>query len=59
MRGPTHIVGNRLNLVMTDVSDIVDVFIGTPLGTSDHCLSVVCFVLSSQCQSTMSEVLYF
>ena len=36
VRCPTHIAGNRL-LVMTDVPDIVDVFFGTPLGTSDHC----------------------
>ena len=28
---PTHIAGNRLDLVMTDVPDIVDVFVGTPL----------------------------
>ena len=34
---PTHIAGNRLDLVMTDVPDIVDVSVGTPLGTSDHC----------------------
>ena len=34
---PTHIAGNRLDLVMTDVPDIVDVVVGTPLGTSDHC----------------------
>ena len=33
----THIAGNRLDLVMTDASDIVDVFVGSPLGTSDHC----------------------
>ena len=32
-----HIAGNRLDLVMTDVSNIVDVVVGTPLGTSDHC----------------------
>ena len=37
VRGPTHIAGNRLYLVMTDVPDIVDVVVGTPLGTSDHC----------------------
>ena len=37
VRGPTHIAGNRLDLVMTDVHDIVDVVVGTPLGTSDHC----------------------
>ena len=29
-------VGNRLDLVMTDASNIVDVFVGTPLGTSDY-----------------------
>ena len=34
---PTHIAGNRLDLVMTVVPDIVDVVVGTPLGTSDHC----------------------
>ena len=34
---PTQIAGNRLDIVMTDVLDIVDVFVGTPLGTSDHC----------------------
>ena len=37
VRGPTHIAGNRLDLVMTDVPDIVDVVVGTPLSTSDHC----------------------
>ena len=34
---PTHIAGDRLYLVMTDVPDIVDVFVVTPMGTSDHC----------------------
>ena len=37
-RGHTHIAGNRLDLVMTDVPDIVDAVVGTELGTSDHCL---------------------
>ena len=37
VRCPTHIAGNTLDLVMTDVPDIVDVFVGTPLITSDHC----------------------
>ena len=32
-----HIAGSRLDLVITDVSFIVDVFVGTPLGSSDHC----------------------
>ena len=38
VRCPTHIAGNRLDLVMTDVPDIVDVLMDTPLGTSDHCI---------------------
>ena len=37
VRCPTPIAGSRLNLVMMDVPDIVDVFAGTPLGTSDNC----------------------
>ena len=37
MRCPTNIGGNRLDLVMTDVIEIVDVLVGTPQGTSDHC----------------------
>ena len=36
MRGFTHIAVKRLDLVMTDVPDIVDVVVGTPLATSDH-----------------------
>ena len=35
---PTHIAGNRLDLPMTDALDIVDVSIGTSLGSSDHCI---------------------
>ena len=42
VRCPTHIAGNRLDLVMTDAPDIVDVFVGTPLGTSDHLLFQFC-----------------
>ena len=38
MRCPTHSAPNKLDLVMTDVPDIVDVVVGTPLGTSDHCI---------------------
>ena len=34
----THIGGNRLDLVMTDAPDIVYMFVGTPLGTSDYCV---------------------
>ena len=37
VHGPTHIAGNRLNLVVVNVPDIKDVVIGTPHGTSDHC----------------------
>ena len=37
VRYPSHIAGNRLNIVMTDVPDIVDVVVGTPLDTSDQC----------------------
>ena len=37
VRCPTDISGNRLDLVMTDVPDVVDVFVGTTLGTSDLC----------------------
>ena len=37
MGSPTHITGNRLDLAITDVPDIVDVVVGTPLGISDHC----------------------
>ena len=37
VRCPTHIAGNRFDLVITDAPDIVDVFVGTPLRTSDHC----------------------
>ena len=33
---PTHIADNRLDLVMTNGPDL-DVFVGTPLGTSNHC----------------------
>ena len=40
----TYYTGNRLDLVMTDAPVIVDVFVGTPLGTYDHCLSVNCVV---------------
>ena len=36
VRSPTHIAGNRHNLVMTSVPDTVDVVVRTPLGTLDH-----------------------
>ena len=38
VRCPTHIAGNKFDLVMTDVTDVVDVFVGNPLGTSDDCI---------------------
>ena len=47
IRCPTHFAGNILNLVMTDVPDIVVVFVSTPLGTSDHCF-VSCVLLVEQ-----------
>ena len=47
VRGETHIAGNRLDLVMTDAPDVVDVSLGTPLGTSDHCF-VNCELLVEQ-----------
>ena len=28
---PNHVAGNRYDLVMTDVPDVVDVFVGAPL----------------------------
>ena len=37
VRYPTHIVGNRLDLVTTDAPNIIDVFVCTPLGNSDYC----------------------
>ena len=61
VHGPTHIAGNKLDLVMTDAPGIVDVFIGTPLRTSEQSfVSCVLWVEQSECnlyQSTMSEVL--
>ena len=34
--GPTHACGGTLDLLMTDVPDIVQVAIVAPLGRSDH-----------------------
>ena len=34
---PTQIAGNRLDLMMTNAPDIVDVFVGTPQRTFNHC----------------------
>ena len=47
VRGATHIAGNRLYLVMTDSPDVVDMSLGTPLVTSDHCF-VNCELLVEQ-----------
>ena len=33
---PTHIEGEVLDLVLTDVSDVVGVEVGSQVGTSDH-----------------------
>ena len=51
VRSPTHIAGNRLDLVLKDVPDIVDAFVRTPLGTSDHCF--ICCVL--RVEQSLSE----
>ena len=59
VRCPTHIAGNRIDLVMADVPDIVDVFVGTPLELLITALSVVCFGLSNLYWSTISELLSF
>ena len=61
---PTHIAGNRLDLVMTDGPDTVDVFVGTPFGTSDHCFVSCVFnveesVPKYKCQKcSLSEASY-
>ena len=47
VRSPSHIAGSRLDLVMSDVPDVVDLFIGTPLRTCDHCF-VSCVLLVAQ-----------
>ena len=33
---PAHIDGGLLGLVLTDVPDIVEVRVGSPVGTTDH-----------------------
>ena len=42
VNSPTHAGGNRLDLVMTDVPDVIDVSVSAPLGSSDHCFLSVC-----------------
>ena len=56
---PIHIAGNRLHLVTTDVLNIVVLVVGTHSAIQITALSVVCFVLNSLCQSTISVVLSF
>ena len=34
---PTHTAADRLDIVIKDAHEIVDVCVGTPLGTSDNC----------------------
>ena len=50
---------NRLDLVVTNAPHIVNLFIGTTLGTSDHCFIVVCLVSGNLYRSTISDVLSF
>ena len=59
VRCSTHIAGNRLDIVMSDAPDIVNVFVGTPLGTSDHCFVSCVLRVEQSIPSTMSEVLSF
>ena len=59
VRCRTHIAGNRLDFVITDTPDTVDVFVGTPLELLITALSVVCFGLNILYRSIMSEVLSF
>ena len=42
-----HIAGNRLDLMLTNIPDIVDAFVDTPLSTSDHCF-VICVLCVEQ-----------
>ena len=54
-----YIAGNRLDLVMTDASDIDDVSIGSSLDTPGYCCVSVFFMLSRLYWSTAPEVLSF
>ena len=58
MSGPTHIAGNRLDLVMTDIPDIVNVAVGTPLGTSDQFVSCVLRVEQSVPEYNVSNTVF-
>ena len=44
---------------MTDVPDKVDVFVGTLLGTSDHCFVSCVLRVEQLYRSAISEVLSF
>lgn len=44
---PTHVAGNPLDLVFTDVPGVVSVSVGAPVGTSDH-NSLSCNLTTSQ-----------
>ena len=55
----TNISGNKLDLVMTDAPEIVDMLLVLHLTLLITTLSVVCFWLGNQYLSTMSEVLSF
>lgn len=37
LRGPMHVRSKRLDFVMTDVPDVVEVSSRSPIGSSDHC----------------------
>ena len=41
--GPTHISGNCLDLLLTDVPGVIKSYILSPVGTSDHC-AIACNV---------------
>ena len=47
VEGPTHMAGNRLDLVMTNVPDVVKIWVGSPIGSSDHSY-VACRLLVEQ-----------
>ena len=55
----TLLHGNSLDLVMTDVPDIVDVFVDTHWEILITPLPAVCFGLSNLYRSTISEVQSF
>ena len=44
--GPTHACGGTLDLLMTDVPDLIGVAIVTPIGNSDHSSLPVVFSMA-------------